>query len=219
MKTIVLIHTTKSTLETYPRQIREALDFPVSIFNIYDDYFAHVDVDASAQEKADMRLRRLRCFLEAAEIMRPAAIVVACSTISVEAERLSQAYCVPVLQMDEAVLDAVSEEDGKIVVFATSPNPIPAVTDRLARAAARKNKKIEIEVSLCEEALPYLLENDKENYKKAVLEHVKHMPHGDRILLAQGSTAVLEKEIAQISGCSVYSSPVYLIEQLRSFLR
>ena len=42
------------------------------------------------------------------------------------------------------------------------------MTDRLARAAARKNKKIEIEVSLCEEALPYLLENDKENYKKAV---------------------------------------------------
>ena len=27
MKTIVLIHTTKSTLETYPRQIREGVGF------------------------------------------------------------------------------------------------------------------------------------------------------------------------------------------------
>lgn len=219
MKTIVLIHTVKSTLETYPNQIREALEFPVLIFNIYDDFFAHVDPEIPDAEKAEIRLRRLRCFLEAAEIMRPDAIVVACSTISIEAERLGKAYCVPVLQMDEAVLEAVSNEDGRVVVFATSPNPIPAVTSRLAGAAARKNRKIDIEVSLCEEALPYLLENDKTNYTRAVLEHVKHMPRGDKILLAQGSTAVLEKEISEISGLPVYSSPAYLIEQLRVLLR
>lgn len=218
MKTIVLLHTTKATLETYPKQIEKALNFPVRIFNMYDDYFATVDIAMPRKEKDDMRLRRLRCFLEAAELMHPDVIVVACSTISVEANRLRSSFSVPVLPMDDAMLEAASESDGRILVFATSPNPISPVTERLKTCAKRKHRNIEIEVSLCERALPYLLNNNREAYKKEVLEHIRHMPKADRIVLAQGSTASLQAEIEAACGCPVYSSPMYLYRQLQELL-
>lgn len=218
MKTIVLIHTTKSTLETYPHQIEDSMGFPVRIYNMYDDFFAAVDESMPPRAKADLRIRRLRCFLEAAEIMQADAVVVACSTISLEAGRLRDAYCIPVLTMDDAMLEAATDRDGRIVVFATSPNPVPAVMQRLEAYAARKGKKVELELALCEEALPHLLSGDKASYKKAVLDYLPHMPSGDRVVLAQGSSAVLQKEIEAASRCPVYASPVYLIEQLRTIL-
>lgn len=218
MKTIVLLHTTMATLETYPRQIRESLEFPVRIFNMYDDFFASVDPSIDQEELNSLRLRRLRCFLEAAEIMRPDVIVVACSTLSVEADRLRSSFTVPVLPMDDAMLEAASDVDGKVVVFATSPNPILPVTARLAACARRKHRNIDIEVSLCERALAHLLNNDREAYTREVLAHLQNLPKADRIVLAQGSTAILQDEIEAACGCPVFSSPRFLIDQLHDLL-
>ena len=218
MKTLVLIHTTRSTLNHHEEQIHEAIPGQLKIYNIYDSWFAEVDNSLSQEEKAARRLERLRVCIQLAELCRPDLIVVDCSTISMETDLLKAECKTPLIGVDDAMIRYCAARADSAVVLATSSNPVYPVVTRLEQAAAQIGRTLDLKVALCEEALPYLFSLDMERYTEIVLDCARQLRGSEMVILAQGSTAVIQKEIEDACQCPVISSPVFLIEEIRQVL-
>lgn len=211
MKKIVIIHTVKATLNKLSEEIRINTSKGIEIYNIYDDYFAQLHEEIAFEHLQKIRLEKLELIIRAAELIRPDAIIVACSTLSLEANLLKKMFSTPVITIDEAMIDHVTELESSVVLFATSPNPVHSVVSRINASAAEKEKQINIKTVVCNEALPYLLNNDTEGLKEKVLECVKNeVPRNTAIVLAQNSSEFLKDDIGQITGSKVYCASPYL---------
>jgi hypothetical protein len=182
-----------------------------------DEGFAIVDRTKTKQEIKDWRYKRLFLQLKSIEFDSDI-IIVACSTLSLEVQRLKQLFTVPVLAIDESLLAAVVNEQKSITLFATSPNPIYPILDGIEKLSGGR-KKIE-HIMLCEEALPYLLSNDMEKFKTEVLNFFsRNNPETELLLFAQGSSSFLAEEISRITGCTILTSIDYCINDIKSLLR
>jgi hypothetical protein len=217
MKTIILFHTIKTTLNFFDRSIKKQIREPINIVNMLDEGFAAVDREKTKQEIKNWRYKRLFSQLKSVESDSDI-IVVACSTLSLEVQQLKQLFSIPVLAIDDSLLTAVVNEQKPITLFATSPNPIDPILDRLGELSGG-HKKIDY-IMLCEEALPYLLSNHMEKFKVEVLKFFsKNKPATELLLLAQGSSAVLTEEISELTGCTVLTSIDYCINDIKRLLR
>ena len=163
-------------------------------------------------------MSRLNLLFRSAEMLCPNVILVACSTLSLEAFYLTDQFKTPIITVDSALIENVVKKEEKVALFATSPNPVYSVMTRLSEAAKEAGKSIEIDLLLCEEALPYLLANDTAALKNTVLTYLKKAEPQCPVVLAQYSSALFKKDIEELTGNKVYSAEDYLYDDVKSIL-
>ena len=145
-------------------------------------------------------------------------IVLGCSTFNRAVEYAEPMIDVPMLQIDRPMMEKAVATGKKIGLIGTLPSTMPS-SERLLRCCAEEaGKAIEVVSVLNDQAFKILRSGDPARHNAMLMEDVaKLTKEVDCIVLAQGSMAVLEKEVAG-NPVPVYSSPRLAFQRAREIL-
>jgi len=126
---------------------------------------------------------------------------------------------VPVLAVDQVMVDQAVAQATRIGVLATVPAGLEQQRELLRRAAEHANKTIEIVPSLHPEAMAALQRGDAETHDRILLEALPDLAaQVDLVLLAQASMARLAPQLPADLGVPVLTSPLLAVQHLRHIL-
>jgi Asp/Glu/hydantoin racemase len=145
-------------------------------------------------------------------------IVVTCSTLSPSVRLLRGEFNVPVVAIDDAMVNEAVGIGTKIGLMATAKSTVAPSTSAIEAAAEAAGKEIDLKVLYNEDAILALKSGDQATHDRLVLEMADQLKDRDVIVLAQASTAYMEQAVAERSGVTTLSSPKRCIEQLRKMM-
>jgi len=160
--------------------------------------------------------RRVAEHAAAAEQNGASAIQLTCSSISPCADSARQLVSVPLLKVDEEMVEVAVGKYRKVGIIATAPTTLKPSTDLIFQKAAARQSPIEVESVLCEGAFDAFLAGRMDEHDKIVRGRLLDlMGKVEVVLLAQASMkriadALEEKE----KRVPVLSSPRLAVERL-----
>jgi Asp/Glu/hydantoin racemase len=214
---LALIHTVSPLLEVFDRLVAEMLP-GVRPIHILDEPLlervrqrGHVTTEDSA---------RLQTHVAIAEQIGADAVLVTCSAISPCVGDIREATGVPVVKIDEAMIDQAVATGASVGVVATNEATLEPTRLLLQGRADVAGKRLGIELVLVESALSALLGGDGALHDALVRAAVLELGHRvDVIVLAQASMArVLEVIPEAERRVPILSSPHLALEQVRRLL-
>jgi len=216
MKQIACIHTVYSVIESFTRQLREGIPGDYLIHSLYDDFLA-TDPARTGKFSA-VNHQRLRLDLQAQALTGADIIVVTCSTLSPSVRLLRGECNVPVVAIDDAMVDEAVRTGSRIGLLATANSTVRPSASALEAAAARMGKDVSLQIVCSEEAIRALKAGDQARHDALVLEMADQLQNCDTVVLAQASMAHMEAAVAERTGLPALSSPRRCVEQIRSIL-
>lgn len=164
--------------------------------------------------------RRVAEHVVAAEAAGASAVLCTCSSISPCVEAARPMASLPVLKVDEAMVDRAIELGTVIGVIATVSTTLGPTTGLVRERAALAGKTVRVVSVLCEGAYGALFAGDLEAHDRIVADHLQRlMGEVDVILLAQASMArVLDTIPPEDQSVPVISSPRLAVERVRDVL-
>ena len=161
---------------------------------------------------------RLTEHLSAAEEIGADAVLVTCSTISPYLDEVSVE--IPVVKIDEAMIEQAVERAGRILVLATNPATLDPTRQALERQAARAGKPVAVLAQLVEHAFDAMLSGDTAAHDRLVQAAVRGAPKEiDLIVLAQASMArILETLPETDRKVPVLTSPHTALARIKEIL-
>lgn len=217
MKKLALVHTVPPLLPVFDKLAAELLPGVQPL---------HV-LDGLLLERIRLRGRlapedsaRLSGHVSLAREVGAQAVLVTCSTISPCVDSVRSAAGIPVVRIDEAMIERAVDAGARIGVIATNRTTLEPTRRLLQARAGACGKKVEIELVLVEAALPALLRGEgavhDELVKEATLELAQRT---DVIVLAQASIArVLDVIPAAVCAAPIFSGPHLALEQVKRLL-
>ena len=148
------------------------------------------------------------------------AVLLTCNAYSPVVDQVQERYpSVPVLPVDQDMIDQAVARASRIGVLATVPAGLEQQTQCLRRAADRVGKQIEIVPSLHPEAMAALQRGDAETHDRILLEALPSLASQvDLVILAQASMARVEPKLPRDLPVPVLTSPGLAVERLRRIL-
>ncbi len=126
------------------------------------------------------------------------ALLISCSTMNRSAGVVRGAvaeYGLPVVQIDEAMMEAAVERGGRILVIATHGPTVKSTQDLLQETAAKMDKKVSFVGVTVEEAFELLGEGDIEGHNEVIARAIRETQKSEKIdsvVLAQLSMTVFK---------------------------
>jgi hypothetical protein len=147
------------------------------------------------------------------------AVLLTCTAYSpVVADVQARFPTVPLLAVDQVMVDRAVEVASRIGVLATVAAGLAQQTEMLQRAAALRGKSIEIVASLHPEAMAALQRGDGDSHDRILLDALPSLAaQVELVLLAQASMARLVPRLPDL-GVPVLTSPRLAVEHLRAIL-
>jgi Asp/Glu/hydantoin racemase len=197
----------------------EILPEDVEVFHLGDDMLAKVVVKQGGL--SPFLYRRLAEHVTAAEQAGMDAVQVTCSSISPCVDSARALVDIPVLKIDEAMVDAALSLGQRIGIAATAATALKPTADLVALRAAETGQHVDIEPAWCEGAYEALFAGDHLEHDRIVQQTIKELAaRNDVVLLAQGSMvraiASMPSEEQQVP---VLTSPRLALGRLRDQLR
>lgn len=123
-------------------------------------------------------------------------ILLACSTFSPAVDVARPMITTPMLQIDKPMMEKALDFGKRIGLVATLPSTVPASVNLLKKAAMERNKKVDVETIVCDEAFEVLRSGDRKKHNEILLSRIgSEMKRFDVIILAQLSMSALEDEL------------------------
>ena len=217
MKSIVLIHTVQSLAVSFGKQLQTFLQEQVKIYNIWEDFLA-----TNPNEIGEFSLEnrnRLFHIIKAAELTHADIIVSTCSTLTPAIKIIRPFIKIPIIAIDDAITKKAAKDGSKILVLATAESAAKATKEKIQEDAYLINKNIELQTIALTEAFQCLKNMDMEKHDKIIKNYAASIKGFDCIVLAQASMAHLEKNITDITNCSVLSSPILCMQEIQTALQ
>lgn len=222
-KRLVLLHTVSTLIAPFAQMAAEILplgDGPqeVELWHVADEMLLKVVLGAGGL--TPFAYRRVAEHVVAAEQADASAVQVTCSSISpcVDAARLLVG--IPVLKVDEPMVDQAIALGTRIGVVATAPTTLRPTAALVAERANELGKRVTVDAALCEGAYPALLGGDMQAHDqivRAVLRQV--MARNDVVVLAQASMARVADTLPEAErSVPVLTSPRLALERARDVL-
>jgi Asp/Glu/hydantoin racemase len=216
-KRLALVHTVSPLLDVF-NKLGEELMPGVQLTHILDEPL--LERVRQRGELAPEDSARLQTHVAMAEGIGADAVLVTCSTVSPCVDDIRAQVDIPVMKIDEVMIDEAIAKGARIGVVATNETTLQPTHQLLEAQADTVAKEIEVELVLVEDALSALLSGDGATHddlvKKAVIEL------GDRVdvvVLAQASMArVLDVIPESERPVPVLSSPHLALERVRELL-
>ena len=218
MKRIACIDTVYSVIDSFNQQLREGIPGDFLIHTMYDDFLATDPAPGQSGKFTPINHQRLRLDMQAQALTGADIIVVTCSTLSPSVRLLRGEFNVPVVAIDDAMVNEAVATGTKIGLMATAKSTVAPSTSAIEAAAEAAGKEIDLKVLYNEDAILALKAGDQATHDRLVLEMADQMKDRDLIVLAQASTAYMEQAVAERSGVTTLSSPKRCIEQLRKMM-
>ena len=218
MKQIACIHTVYGVIESFIQQMREGIPGDFLIHTLYDDFLATDAAPGRAGKFTAINHQRLRLDLQAQVLTGADVIVVTCSTLSPSVRLLRGEFNVPIVAIDDAMMEEAVSRGTRIGLLATAQSTVKASASTLYAAAQACGKEIDLQIICDEKAILALKAGDKETHDRMVLEMAGQFRERDVIVLAQASTAYMEQAVAEVTGIPTLSSPSRCIERIHALL-
>jgi aspartate/glutamate racemase len=226
--TLALIHTVASLVPVFDRLTSELLP-NVETFNIVDESLLRATVREG--RLTPTTARRLAAYVASAEAAGADAVLVTCSSVGAAVEATRPFASVPVLRIDEAMVDEAIEiarrGDGRIGVLATLRSTLEPTADLVRRRAevaasdAASTPDIRVTARVCEGAFDALRRGDAATHDRLVTEGLMAIAaDADVVLLAQASMARVVDALPPGSvAIPVLSSPRLAVERAAETMR
>lgn len=171
-------------------------------------------------EFLEMDYERLRSHVHSAEMISACMVIVTCSTFSPAVDMIRSSASIPVLKIDEKMIERAVETGLSIGVVATAASTIQPTETSLRRTAEGRGKKISIQTMLVENALPLLLKGEAQKHDELVISAIREISSKvEVIVLAQASLArVMEYLPRDVMQIPILASPYLVLEQAREIL-
>lgn len=194
-KTLGLIHTSATLIPVFQDLCKQYLP-GVSTFNIVDDSLVK-----NIRERGELTpaiAKRVADYVASAEDSGADYIMVTCSSIGEAVEAAAEKASVPVLRVDQPMVDMAVSMGRRIGVIATLQTTLEPTSDLVRRRAAHAGKEIELTSKLCEGAFEALMGGDPGKHDALVADTLRELSKQvDVILLAQASMARVVDTLAE----------------------
>ncbi len=207
MKTVAAIHTAAPMVESTKQLFAEYLP-DIRLFNITDDSLIQdVIRDGKVTEQT---ARRLTGYYFAAVDTGANLIFNTCSSVGEIADAATLMVSVPIVKIDDAMTARAVEQYTRIGVLATLPTTLEPTVRLLNKQARKRKKEIQVIEGLAKGAYEAGISGKAEKHDALILETAKHISDQvDVLALAQGSMARMEQTLANETGKTVLSSPLF----------
>jgi len=217
-KKLGFIHTVPSLVGLFADLSKELLPGNVEVFHIADELLLKVVLAQGGL--SPFIFRRVAEHVIAAEEGGASVIQLTCSSISPCADAARPLVGVPVLKIDEPMVDRALSIGDRIGIAATAPTTLKPTTELVYARAELQGKQVKVQSVLCEGAYKALFSGDPETHDRIVRQYLKDlMAHNDVVILAQASMARVAGTIpAEEQTAPVLSSPRLAMEHARSVI-
>ena len=214
---LVLIHTVPSLVELFGGLCSEILP-GVQVIHVADQILLTHILEQGGPFPAIYQ--RVAEHVVAAEAVGASAVLCTCSSISPCVDVAKSMVSIPVLKVDEAMVDRAIELGTDIGVIATVSTTLGPTTELLQKHASVTGKAVKVKAVLCEGAYDALFAGDLETHDRIIIQHLRKLvAQVDVILLAQASMArVLDKIPAEEKQAPILCSPRLAVERTRDVL-
>lgn len=216
MTTVVAIYTGQGLAEPLKVVFNEAIP-DVRLVNIIDDSLI-ADVVSNRKVTTDVTRRLLRYYEIAAE-MGADVILNTCSSVGEVVALGRKVVDVPIVRIDEPMaIEAVTHYD-RIGVIATLPSTLQPTLRLLREQAAQAGRSVTLVEGLADGAYKALVSGAPGQHDQLILDTALRLkPQVDCLVLAQGSMARMERNLADATGLPVLSSPRLAVAEVKRIL-
>jgi Asp/Glu/hydantoin racemase len=205
MKIVVAVHTAMPMVEPTKELFAKYLP-QVRLINIVDDSLIQ-DV-ISANEVTDLVKKRLNSYYVSAIDAGADVIFNTCSSVGDVALVAKELINVPLIKIDDAMAEEAVKKYSRIGVLATLSTTLCPTVRLLQLFAKLFGKEIAVTEGLAKGAFQAVIAGDRETHDQLIIEAAVQITEKvDAFVLAQGSMARLEEQLATITGKPVLSSP------------
>jgi Asp/Glu/hydantoin racemase len=217
-KKLAFIHTVPSLVSLFGDLAKELLPGDVEFFHIADELLLKVVL--AQRGLTPFIFRRVAEHVAAAEEGGASVVQLTCSSISPCADAARPLVGIPVLKIDEPMVDRAISLGNRIGIAATAPTTLKPTTELAYSRACLLGKQVKVESVLCEGAYKALFSGDSETHDQIVRQYLKAlMATNDVVILAQASMARVVNTIsADEQVVPILSSPRLAMEHLRSLI-
>lgn len=217
MKSIALIHTVKSVLNTFEKKLQDGIFEEIKVHNLLDDYLANNPNEIGFFSIENQN--RLFLNLKAAELTGADIIITTCSTLTPTVDIIRPFIKVPLIGIDDAMIKKGVTYGNKVLIMATAMSTVEPTKNKLLVEAEKIGRKLILDSVVCQEAFVAMKQLDMDKHDTILREMARSLREYDCIILAQASMAHLEKDISDICHCPVLSSPSLCIQQVNELLK
>ena len=192
MTKLAIIHTTPVTIEMLKRLAEEKLP-GYEIINLVDDSILP-ELSINGGDVSNVQERLIQ-YAKNAERAGAKVISNACSSVGEVVSLMRQEVAIPVVRIDEAMVECAVNTGDRIGVVATLPTTLNPTIRLIQEKAKVLGKEVQIQSVLAEEAYARLIVGDKDGHDEALEKVLVQLVEGtDVVVLAQASMArVIEK--------------------------
>ena len=216
-KKVVFLHTVPSLVGLFSDLAKELLP-SMEIMHIADEMLLKLVLGQGGL--SPFIYQRVADHAIAAERAGASAMQCTCSSISPCVDVAQPLVGIPVLKIDQPMIDEALRIGKRIGVAATAPTTLKPTTDLVHQRAAFFQMDIQVEARLCEGAYQALFSGDPQTHDQIVRQHLLDlMERNDVIMLAQASMArVADSLTAEDKRIPILSSPRLAIQHLKKLL-
>jgi Asp/Glu/hydantoin racemase len=185
---IAFIHTVPSLVGLFNALSKEYLPEDVEPFHIADDMLLKVVLAQGGL--SPFIYRRVAEHVIAASEAGATLVQLTCSSISPTADISRKMVEIPVLKIDEPMVEHALSLGNRIGVAATAPTTLKPTTELVYERAHAQGKDVVVDSVLCEGAYSALFRGDAETHDRIVRQYLRElMNRNDVVVLAQASMA------------------------------
>ena len=217
MTKLAIIHTTPVTIEMLKRLAEEKLP-GYEIINLVDDSILP-ELSINGGDVSNVQERLIQ-YAKNAERAGAKVILNACSSVGEVVSLMRQEVAIPVVRIDEAMVECAVKTGDRICVVATLPTTLNPTIRLIQEKAKVLGKEVQIQSVLAEEAYARLILGDKDGHDEALEKVLVQLVEGtDVVVLAQASMArVVEKLPTEKRGHFI-TSPILGMERVATTMK
>ena len=214
--TVVLIHSVPVMIEPMKKIFRDHLP-GVRVVNIMDDSLLP-EVVAAGRVTPGV-FKRVTGYITTACDIGADIVMTVCTTLSDVVDVASRLTEIPVMRIDEPMIEDALDAGCRLAVVATFEPTLGPSIRLVERMAHRAGTQVHVEAVFVPGAFDAVLDGDLAGHDAMVKEHVLRIaPDFDAVLLAQGSMASLEEPLRLNTGKPVLSSPRRAVARVGAIL-
>ncbi|RCK73444.1 MAG: hypothetical protein ANABAC_3053 [Anaerolineae bacterium] len=216
-KKVVFLHTVPSLVGLFTDLSKELLP-AFEVMHVADEMLLKLVLEQGGL--SPFIYQRVGEHAIAAERAGTSAVQCTCSSISPCVDAVQPLVGIPVLKIDQPMIDEALRIGKRIGVAATAPTTLKPTTELVRQRAAFFQIDVQVESRLCEGAYQALFNGDTHTHDEIVRQNLRElMERNEVILLAQASMArVVDTLSPSEKRVPILSSPRLALEYLKSVL-
>lgn len=217
MSRLALIHTVTSLTPTFDALAAELIP-DVEVFHIVDESLLTLTREEGTVSPRTKR--RVADYVASAETAGADVVMVTCSSVGPGVDATQPFATVPLLRVDEAMVDRAVETGSRVGVLATLTSTLEPTVSLVHRRAEAAGRSVEVVASVCDGAFEAVTSGDTERHDELVraglVELVREV---DVVVLAQASMARVADQLSpEERQVPVLSSPRPAMEQVAAVI-